>query len=87
MIGGRDGTIVLNNRIVEEVKEVGYSVVEDIFQVEEELTEVAGNFSRIVPPGDMINWATIIVVSRTDDLGRDKVDKGVDRNVDDRKRV
>jgi len=63
MIGGRDGTIVLDNRVMEEIKEFGYSVVEDIFQVEEELTEVVRDFSRIVPPEDMVNWATIVMVS------------------------
>jgi len=63
MISRGDGTIVLNNRIVEEIKEFGYSVVEDFFQVEEELTEVVRDFSRIVPPEDVVNWATIVVVS------------------------
>jgi len=53
----------LNNCVVEEVEEFGYSVVENIFQVEEELTEVVRDFSRIVPPGDVVNWATIVMVS------------------------
>ena len=63
MIRRGDRTIISDDRIVEEVKEFGYSVVEDIFQVEEELTEVVWNFSRIVPPKDVINWTTIVVVS------------------------
>jgi len=78
MIRRGDGTIVLDDRIVEEVKEFGYSVVENIFQVEEELTEVVWDFSRIVPPKDMIDWTTIVVVSRTDDLGGDKMKQWVD---------
>jgi len=71
MIGRRDRTIVLNNRVVEEVKEFRYSVIKDFFQVEEELTEVVRNFSRIVPPDDVVNWTTIIMVSRTDNLRGD----------------
>ena len=63
MIRRGDGAIVSKDRIVEEVKEFGYSVVEDVFQVEEELTEVVWYFSRIVPPNDMIDWTTIVVVS------------------------
>ena len=35
----------------------------------------------------MIDWATIIVVSGTDDLRGDKVEEQVDRYVDDRKGV
>jgi len=87
MFGRRDRSIVLNNRVVEEIKEFGYSVVENVFQVEEELTEVIRDFSRIVPPDDVINWATIIMVSRTDDLRGDKMEKWIYRDVDDRKGV
>ena len=63
MIGRGDGSIVVDNRIVEVVEEVGYSVVEDIFQTEEELTEFGWDLLRIVPPEDVVNWTTVIVVS------------------------
>jgi len=73
MIGRRDRTIVLNNRVVEEIKEFGYSVVENIFQVEEEFTEVVRDFSRIVPPEDVVDWTAVVMVSRTDNLGGDEM--------------
>ena len=63
MIGRGDRSIVLNNRIVEEVEEISYTVVKDVFQIEEELANVVGDFSRVVPPKDVINWTTIVVVS------------------------
>jgi len=87
MIGRGDRSVVLNNRVVEEIKEFGYSVIEDIFQVEEELTEVVGNFSRIIPPEDVVNWTTIVMVSQADNLRRDEVEQRVDGDVDDRKGV
>ena len=64
----------MNDRVVEEIEEFGYSVVEDILQIEEKLTNVVGDFSRIIPPGDVINWTTIVMVSRADNLRRDKVE-------------
>jgi len=72
---------------VEKVEEFGYSVVENILQVEEELTEVVGDFSRIVPPDNMINWTTIVMMSGADNLRGDKVEQGINRDVDDRKGV
>ena len=73
MIGRGDRAVVVDNRVVEVIEEVGYYVVEDIFQTEEELTEIVRDFSRIVPPDNVINWATIIVVSRTDNLRGDEM--------------
>ena len=72
---------------MEEIKEFGYSVVENVFQVEEELTEVIRDFSRIVPPKDVVDWATIVMVSRTDDLRGDKMKRRIDGDVDDCKGV
>jgi len=64
----------LNNHVVEKIKEFGYSVVENILQVEEELTKVVGDFSRVIPPDDVVNWATIVMVSGADDLWGDKME-------------
>ena len=68
MIVRGDGMVVIDDGVVEVIEEFSYSVVEYILQVEEELTEFVWDLSRIVPPDDMVNWATIIVVSRTDHL-------------------
>ena len=74
MIRRGDRAVVPDDRIVEEIKEFGYSVVEDVLQVEEELTKVVWNFSRIVPPKDVVDWTTIVVVSRTDNLRGNKME-------------
>jgi len=63
MIVRGDGMVVIDDGVVEVIEEFSYSVVEYILQVEEELTEFVWDLSRIVPPDDMVNWATIIVVS------------------------
>ena len=86
MISWRDGAVEVDDGVVEGVKEISYSVVEDVFQIEEELTEVFWYCSRVVPPENMIDWATIIMVSCADNLESDEVEEEIDGNVDNGKR-
>ena len=71
---------------MEGVEEISDPVVEYVFKVEEELTEVVWDCSRIVPPENMIDWATIIMVSCADNLESDEVEEEIDGNVDNGKR-
>ena len=85
MVRWRDGAIEVDDGVVERVQEIGYPVVKYFFKVEEELTEVVWDYSRIIPPKDMIDWTTVIVVSGTDNLWFDEVEKGIDGYMDNSK--
>ena len=74
--------VEVDDGVVEDVEEISYSVVKNIFKIEEELTEVFWYGSRIVPPENVIDWATVIMVSGTDHLGSNKMEEGIDRDVD-----
>ena len=67
---------------MEGVEEVGYSVVKYVFKGVEELTEVFGDYSWIIPPKYVVHWTTIIVMSGADDLGFNEMEERVDRYVD-----
>ena len=82
MVRRRERTIEVENGIVECKEEIGYPVVEYVFEGVKELTEVFGNYSRIIPPKYVVHWTTIIVMSGADDVGFDEMEERVDRYVD-----
>ena len=83
MIRWGDRTVEIVDRVVEGVEEISYSIVEDVFQIEEELTEIFWHQSRVIPPENVVNWTTIVMVSGADYLGSDKMEEGVDGDVYD----
>ena len=82
MIRRREGSIEVEDGIVEGEKEVGYAVVKYVFEGVEELTKVFGDYSWIIPPKYVVHWTTIIVMSGADDLGFEEMEERVDRYVD-----
>ena len=82
MIRRGDGSVEIDDGVVEGVEEISYSVVEYFFEVEEELTEVFGHYSWIIPPEYVVHWTTIIVMSGADNLGFEEMEERVDRYVD-----
>ena len=83
MIRWGDRAVEVDDGVVEFVEKISYPVVEDVFQIEEELTEIFWHCSRIIPPENVVDWTTIIMMSGTDHLGGDKVEEGVDGNMND----
>ena len=79
--------VVIHTRGVEGIEEVNESVVYEFFQVEEELTNCTGDFSRVVPPENVYNGALINGMIRVDDLWSRKVKEGVNGNEDHTDRI
>ena len=82
MIRRGEGSIEVEDGIVEGEEEIGYSVVKYVFEGVEELTKVFGDYSWIIPPKYVVHWTTIIVMSGADDLGFKEMEERVDRYVD-----
>ena len=71
---GSDRGVEINAGGVQGVKEVNQSVVDELFQVEDKLTNCNRDFSRVVPPENMYDRALIDGMIRINHLRSGEVE-------------
>ena len=80
---GSDRGVEVDAGGVKRVQEVDQPVVYEFFEVVNELTDCAWNFSRVIPPENVNDGALIDGVVRIDDLWGGEAEEGIDGDKND----
>ena len=82
-----DRSVVVDTRGVQGVEKVNESVVYELFQVEDKLTNCSRDFSRVIPPENVDDGALIDRVIRINYLRGGKPKERVDGDEDNKNGV